>query len=114
MYVKSILVRWNLPTISHGGNGSLLLGKEPLSLSQLEHGIKKITQKMLLEQLKELISFGIISKQTFAGYPLKVEYSLTDRGRELLQAITIMQKVGIELMLENGMKDVLIEKGFID
>ncbi len=69
---------------------------------------------MLLEQLKELISFGIISKQTFAGYPLKVEYSLTDRGRELLQAITIMQKVGIELMLENGMKDVLIEKGFID
>lgn len=26
-----------------------VLGKEPLSLSQLEHGIKKITQKMLLE-----------------------------------------------------------------
>lgn len=91
-----------------------VLGKEPLSLSQLEHSIKKITQKMLLEQLKELILFGIISKQTFDGYPLKVEYSLTDRGRELLQAITIMQKVGIELMLENGMKDVLIENGFID
>jgi DNA-binding HxlR family transcriptional regulator len=91
-----------------------VLGKEPLSLSQLEHSIKKITQKMLLEQLKELISFGIISKQTFDGYPLKVEYSLTDRGRELLQAITIMQKVGIELMLENGMRDVLIENGFAD
>ncbi len=55
-----------------------VLGKEPLSLSQLEHNIKKITQKMLLEQLKELISFAIISKQTFDGYPLKVEYSLTD------------------------------------
>lgn len=69
---------------------------------------------MLLEQLKELISFGVISKQTFNGYPLKVEYSLTDRGRELLQAITIMQKVGIELMLENGMENVLIENGLID
>lgn len=91
-----------------------LLGKEPLSLSQLEHSIKKITQKMLLEQLKELISFGIISKKTFDGYPLKVEYCLTDRGRELLQAITIMQKVGIELMLENGMNDVLKANGFAE
>jgi len=25
-----------------------------------------------------------------------------------------MQKVGIELMLENGMKDVLVENGFAD
>lgn len=91
-----------------------LLGKEPLSLSQLEHSIKKINQKMLLEQLKELMSFGIISKQTFDGYPLKVEYCLTDRGRELLQAITIMQKVGIELMLEYGMNDVLKANGFAE
>lgn len=91
-----------------------LLGKEPLSLSQLEHSIKKINQKMLLEQLKELISFGIISKHTFDGYPLKVEYYLTERGRELLQAITIMQKVGIELMLENGMNDVLKANGFAE
>lgn len=69
-----------------------VLGKEPLSLSQLEHSIKKITQKMLLEQLKELISFGIISKQRFDGYPLKVEYSLTDRGRELLLQSQLCKK----------------------
>lgn len=91
-----------------------LLGKEPLSLSQLEHSIKKVTQKMLIEQLKELMSFDIISKQAFDGYPLKVEYSLTDRGHELLQAIIIMQRVGIELMQENGMEEVLKANGFLD
>lgn len=69
---------------------------------------------MLLEQLKELSDFGIVEKESFEGYPLKVEYSLTERGRKLLEAIVIMQSIGIDLMKENGMLDVLKEQGFID
>ena len=90
------------------------LGKGKMSLSRLERDIKGINQKMLLEQLKELLDFGVISKQSFEGYPLRVEYSLTKRGQKLLEAITIMQAVGIDLMKENGMFDVLRENGFID
>ena len=90
------------------------LGKGVSSLSQLEKGIKGITQKMLLEQLKELFEFGMVSKKSFDGYPLKVEYSLTERGTKLLEAITIMQSVGMELMKENDMEDVLRANGFID
>ncbi|WP_313133854.1 winged helix-turn-helix transcriptional regulator [Anaerocolumna sp.] len=89
------------------------LGKEKKSLSQLERDIKGISQKMLLEQLKELLDYKMISKTTFDGYPLKVEYFLTDRGRKLLEAVTIMQSVGIELMRENGMEDVLKASGFL-
>lgn len=89
------------------------LGKEKKSLSQLERDIKGISQKMLLEQLKELLDYKMISKTTFDGYPLKVEYFLTDRGRKLLEAVTIMQGVGIELMRENGMEDVLKASGFL-
>ena len=85
-----------------------------MSLSQLERDIKGINQKMLLEQLKELSDFGMIAKQSFEGYPLKVEYFLTERGRKLLEAITIMQVIGIDLMKENGMFDVLRENGFLD
>ncbi|WML37900.1 hypothetical protein [Clostridium sp. OS1-26] len=33
---------------------------------------------------------------------------------ELTHDITIMQHIGIELMKENGMEDVLKAKGFID
>lgn len=90
------------------------LGKGKNSFSQLEHDIKGINQKMLLEQLKELLDYGMIAKQSFEGYPLKVEYSLTERGQKLLEAVTIMQSVGIELMKENGMEDILKKNGFLD
>lgn len=90
------------------------LGKGTATLTQLERGIKGVTQKMLLEHLNELLDFQVVDKHTFEGYPLKVEYCLTERGSQLLQAITIMQDVGIDLMKENGMDDILREKGFID
>jgi len=90
------------------------LGKSPASLSQLEKDIKGISQKMLLEQLKELLDYGMVAKNTFEGYPLSVEYFLTDRGRSLLEAVTIMQSVGIDLMKENGMEDILKANGFLD
>ena len=86
----------------------------PKGLSELEHEIEGITQKMLLEQLRELIQFGLVEKKIFEGYPLRVEYSITERrGRKMIEAITIMQMVGIEYMLEKGMSEALIEKGIL-
>lgn len=84
------------------------------SLASLEKNIQGINQKMLIEQLKELLNFGMIEKKTFDGYPLKVEYYLSERGKKMLEAITIMQQIGIELMQENGMEYALKTKGFID
>ena len=87
---------------------------DPKGLSELEHEIEGITQKMLLEQLRELIQFGLVEKKTFEGYPLRVEYSITERrGRKMIEAITIMQMVGIDYMLEKGMSETLIEKGIL-
>lgn len=86
----------------------------PQSLSELEKGIEGITQKMLLEQLGELIQFGLVEKKEFEGYPLHVEYSVTEkRGRKMLEAINIMQLVGIDYMVENGMEKILLEKGVV-
>lgn len=90
------------------------LGKGVMSLSQLEKDIKGINQKMLLEQLKELLGYGMVDKHSFEGYPLKVEYYLTERGKRLLDAVTIMQNIGIDIMKENDMTDFLKENGFID
>jgi DNA-binding HxlR family transcriptional regulator len=84
------------------------------SLSNLEKEIKGINQKMLLEHLKELIGFGMVDKKKIEGYPLKVEYFLTKRGKKIQEALTIMQQIGIEIMMENEMQDVLKENGFID
>ncbi len=74
--------------------------KEHRSLSSLEKSIHGISQKMLLEHLKELMEFKIVDKISFEGYPLKVEYFLTERGRELLNAIVILQKIGASIQEE--------------
>lgn len=87
---------------------------KPKSLSELEQEIDGISQKMLLEQLKELIQFGLVEKKKFIGYPLHVEYSLTTRrGVYMIEALKIMQKIGVDYMLEYGMDKELICKGIL-
>lgn len=76
------------------------------SLAKLEKDIEGITQKMLLEQLKELTDFGFVEKAVFEGYPLKVEYYLNaTRGTKILEALSIMQAIGIEYMNDKGMSE---------
>ena len=80
----------------------------PKGLAELEREIEGINQKMLL------IQFGLVEKKSFEGYPLHVEYSLTKRrGQKMIEAITIMQMVGVDYMLENGMTEALLEKGIM-
>lgn len=90
------------------------LKEEPVSLSTLEHGISGISQKMLLEQLKELRDFGLIGKRNYNGYPLHVEYFLTeDRGKKIIPALEILQSIGVDYMVEHEMTAFLDEKGII-
>ena len=82
------------------------------SLSKLERDIEGITQKMLLQHLKELVELGFVEKKTYDGYPLKVEYSLTKpQGEKLLSALQIMQEIGVEYMRRHGMEETLQKKG---
>ncbi len=86
----------------------------PKGLSELEHSIEGITQKMLLEQLHELIEFGLVEKKTYDGYPLRVEYSITERrGRKMIEAIDILQMIGVDYMVERDLTDSLIDKGIL-
>lgn len=69
---------------------------------------------MLLEHLKELIDYGFVEKKSFEGYPLHVEYSLTkDMGTQILEALRIMQHIGIDYLKRNGMEHILEEKSVI-
>ncbi|MDP4153367.1 MAG: helix-turn-helix domain-containing protein [Bacillota bacterium] len=81
------------------------------TFSELKHGIDGISEKMLLQQLKELQEFGIINKTSYNGFPLHVEYFLTERGDQLLEAVRIMQDVGVSYMLEHGQRELLEQKG---
>ncbi len=77
----------------------------PKSLTELEKSIVGINQKMLIQDLADLIEFQLVNKIKYDGYPLKVEYSLTaERGQRIIEAINILQSIGKEYMNENGMK----------
>ena len=89
------------------------LGKGPHSLAGLKREIKGISQKMLVQHLNELLECGVIGKLTNDGYPLKSEYFLTERGKRIFGAISIMQSIGIEMMLEDDREDFLKEKGLL-
>lgn len=70
----------------------LFAAEEPLRFSELERRIEGVTQKMLIQQLKQLEKDGIVSRKLYPEVPPKVEYALTDLGRALGPSIeTLVQ-----------------------
>lgn len=72
----------------------------PTSPSKLQQDIENITEKMLIQQLAELIESGFVFKKIYVGYPLKVHYGLTEQGEKILGALAVMQEVGEGLIQE--------------
>jgi DNA-binding HxlR family transcriptional regulator len=46
-------------------------------------GIKELTPKVLTERMKELQRLGIVNRKIVSESPIRVEYILTDLGRQL-------------------------------
>jgi DNA-binding HxlR family transcriptional regulator len=51
-----------------------------LRFSDLERAIPAVSQKMLIQQLRQLEQDGIVARIVHAQVPPKVEYHLTDWG----------------------------------
>ncbi len=62
--------------------------------NQLERSLHGISPKTLSERLRSLEEEGIIIRQTFAEVPPRVEYSLTEKGYDLVGVIESMRKFG--------------------
>jgi DNA-binding HxlR family transcriptional regulator len=62
--------------------------------SEIHRIIKAATPRVIDIQLSELEEFGIVSKQIYQGFPLRVEYSLTTIGISMLPIIGQMDKWG--------------------
>ena len=62
--------------------------------NQLERSLRGISPKTLSERLRSLEGEGIIVRQTFAEVPPRVEYSLTEKGLDLIYVIESMRNFG--------------------
>ena len=81
-----------------GGKWTLLLIRDLASgvkrFNQLERSLHGISPKTLSERLRSLEEEGIIVRRTFAEVPPRVEYSLTEKGRDLVSVIESMRNYG--------------------
>jgi DNA-binding HxlR family transcriptional regulator len=62
--------------------------------NQLERSLHGISPKTLSERLRSLEVEGIIFRRNFAEVPPRVEYSLTEKGRDLVDLIESMRSYG--------------------
>lgn len=92
--------RWKLFIVFH-----LLAGAQ--RPGRLERLIPGISQKMLLQQLKELEEHGLVSKTIYAETPARVEYELTPLGKTLAPVIEMLHQWGIEQSRATGDMDKL-------
>ncbi len=65
-----------------------LLQESPLRLSEMQKKLPDVNQRMLIRQLRELEEDGIITRTVYPVVPPKVEYQLTEIGRQLEPVVT--------------------------
>lgn len=69
-----------------------LFSMDVLRFSELERSIEGVTQKMLIQQLKELEKDGLVHRMVYPQVPPKVEYSLTEVGHALAPAMIALME----------------------
>lgn len=72
---------------------------------ELRKDIPHISDKMLTTQLRELEEDGYVFRKVYAVVPPKTEYSLTEKGKDILKLIMVIRDYGLKLMEEGQLKD---------
>lgn len=69
---------------------SLLSGAK--RFSDIQQIIPSLSARMLTERFKELEEEGIIIRKVYPEMPVRIEYELTEKGRDLEKAMNEIQK----------------------
>jgi DNA-binding HxlR family transcriptional regulator len=59
------------------------LTRTPMGFNELKRAVRGISAKVLSENLGELEARGLVTRTVYSESPIRVEYGLTDKGREL-------------------------------
>jgi DNA-binding HxlR family transcriptional regulator len=78
--------RWKLVILFH------LFGGKVRRFSDLGRAIPAVSQKMLIQQLRQMERDGVVRRFVYHQVPPKVEYSLTDWGQALCPALDALLK----------------------
>lgn len=79
--------KWTLLIVEDLLNG-------PRRFTEIERSLGGANPKMVTARLRELESAGLVSRAIYAEVPPRVEYALTERGRDLRPTIDALRKFG--------------------
>jgi DNA-binding HxlR family transcriptional regulator len=68
-----------------------VLMDRPMRFSEVVQAVPELSDRLLSERMKELERRGIVERTVHPGPPVRVEYSLSEMGRELGPALTELQ-----------------------
>jgi len=69
--------RWKMMILAH------LFTEPVMRFSDLQRAIPDVSQKMLIQQLRDMERDDMVTRMVYAQVPPKVEYRLTDLGKAL-------------------------------
>jgi DNA-binding HxlR family transcriptional regulator len=72
----------------------------PTRYGELRRAVRDVSDKMLIQQLKELEADGLVKRTDYKEIPPRVDYSLTPLGRGLAEALVPLCTWGVENMAE--------------
>ncbi|HEX2630217.1 MAG TPA: helix-turn-helix domain-containing protein [Chitinophagaceae bacterium] len=64
--------------------------------SELHREIASTSPRVIEIQLAELMTYGVVSRTIYPGFPLCVEYSLTTMGESILPILAQLNKWGLQ------------------
>ena len=70
------------------------LKERPWRFNELQRDIEGISQKVLTDSLRQMIDDGLVYRHDYQEMPPKVEYGLTELGKELLPIIDALADFG--------------------
>lgn len=87
--IRMIQGRWKLPILFR------LYADPSMRTLKLKRDLPGVTQKVLTEQLRQLANDGLIERVDFGELPRRVEYQLSETGRQLLPVLIAMRKFSV-------------------
>ncbi|MEV8348672.1 winged helix-turn-helix transcriptional regulator [Streptomyces niveus] len=74
--------------------------------AELRRGLPGVSEKMLIQHLREMEEDGLVHREVYRQVPPKVEYSLTEQGVSLNTALSSLGTWGTERMRRMGAEKV--------